>query len=60
MNKIFDLFILDVYLNTLQEETNFVVIKLDTEQDHVTTDLPKKAYLSFVEQWPMKTQHSFT
>lgn len=22
--------------------------------------LTKKAYLSFVEQWPMKTQHSFT
>lgn len=57
MYKIFDLFILDVYLNTLQKE---MVYYQRRSKDNLTQTLSHAAYLSFVEQWPMKTQHSFT
>lgn len=62
MNKIFDLFILDVYLNTLKKEAKYNVKTLYYRDRRWSHDQikSKAAYLSFVEQWPMKTQHSFT
>lgn len=62
MNKVFDLFILDVYLNTLRGEKKKrqSVVKSLHGKDKEDPQCREKAYLCFVEQWPMKTQHSFT
>lgn len=59
MNKVFDLFILDVDLNTLRKKRQAMVGSLDAN-DKEDRQRREKAYLCFVEQWPMKTQHSFT
>lgn len=60
MNKVFDLFILDVDLNTLWKKRQWMVGSVDGNDKKERQSRRKKAHLCFVEQWPMKTQHSFT